>query len=242
MSDDEQKDGKPTVALTFAQLVGLAIFILGLIGGFAALLYESIDKRLDKMEEKLEDGLKEHDGRLDNLTEKVSVQEVRLQHLEMMRATEKEKAPLIAAAGDGDGDDDEGSVEVPPRSRLRTRGTGLGRGGGVVEDVPEVGEKPVAAHVGEDAEGAMPPDDEDFPPELYEGVYPQSNHIEVADVGMSRREARKAARCRDRWRRGCPIDRHPFEGSLRDASGELAQMQLREASHRLAQLQKQEAR
>lgn len=247
MAEGEQKDGKPTVALTFAQLVGLAIFILGLIGGFAALLYESIDKRLDKMEEKLEDGLKEHDGRLDDLNEKVSVQEVRLHHLEMMKAAEKD-APLVAM-GDGDGDDDEGAEgSQESRARRRGRGAGLAAAHGpepvpapVMADEPMT--KPVAAHVGEGAEGAMPPEDLEPDPLdfTFDGAEGQLQSAEVVKSEPDRRAARKERRCRKRWRRGCPLDPHPFKGDLRSASDELAQMQLREASHRLARLQNKEA-
>lgn len=251
MAGDDQKDGKPTVALTFAQLVGLAVFILGLIGGFAALLYESIDKRLDKMEEKLEDGIKEHDSRLDDLNEKVSVQEVRLLHLEMMRATEKTPPPLIAMGGDDDDDSAEGSDE--PRARSRRR---RGRGTGLVaardpDPVPapamvvKAPDKPTSAmRIGEGAEGSEPPEDLepgplDFTFDSTEG-YPQSNAVEV-ESAPDRRADRKERRCRKRWRRGCPIDQHPFEGNLRGASDELAQMQLREASNRLSRLQNKEA-
>ena len=250
MAGDDQKDGKPTVALTFAQLVGLAVFILGLIGGFAALLYESIDKRLDKMEEKLEDGLKEHDGRLDDLNEKVSVQEVKLLHLEMMRAAEK--GPPLVAMGDGDGDDDEGAEgsEAPRARRRRGRGSGLvamsDPGPAPIpmmrEPEPVPPPKPVAMHAPEGVEGSEPPEDLDLDGDhlIEPEGYPESNAI-VIQSAPERRAARKEERCRKRWRRGCPIDQHPFEGNLRGASDELAQMQLREASNRLSRLQNKEA-
>lgn len=259
MGDSAEKS-QPSVKLSFGQIVGLGLFILGLIGGSVKLLYDAIDKRLDKIEEKID----KHDGRIDEIQEKVSVQEVKLEHLMHLKALKEKGPPLIADAG---GDDDEGAegADTPLSGRGVRRGSGspwtprsdLHTQCEEDTDCP----RHHACHDGRcwppgggeggppGADEGGPPDEPDEPPAPvmmkapHEDTFDGSTAMVVeADHFETRREQRKRERCEKRWRKGCPPPPVNLASKLRRASDELALMQLRESSDRLAKLQRRERR
>lgn len=262
---DKAEKKNPSVTLTFAQIVGLGLFILGIIGGSVKLLYDAIDKRMERIEEKLD----KHDGRLDGITEKVSVQEVRLEHLMQMKAAKKDQDALIASAAKSGDEGSEGSPEVRhARSRRRYRSSSRGtdpwipRSDIFQQDCQSDFDCPShhACHSrkcwppgsGEGGPpGTEPSDPPDEPPDdermamaapEYEPRISSATAMVVEFDPMTRREQRKQARCERRWRRGCPELENPLPEYLRDGSDQLAQMQLRESSDRLAKIQRREHR
>lgn len=280
MGDDNAKRKDPSVTLSFKQLVGLAAFILGMIAAFTALLYDGIDKRLDKIEERVNDGLDKHDNRLDDLTERMTTNEVKLDTMMRIKAAENERNHA-EAAGDGDGEGVEGAG-FGAGDRRSTRRDRHARRAGLDSWVVAEGWSPRSdlyrplcredddcprywtCHDREcypptsgEGGGSGPPPEP--PPENknyltaanVDGEYGKYGYGEAAAMVVDfapqrlsfreKREQRKMERCEKQWRRGCPAP-EPIQGSLRQVSDGLADMQLSEASNRLAKLQRHEAK
>lgn len=270
MGDSADKS-QPSVKLSFGQIVGLGLFILTLIGGSVKLLYDAIDKRLDKIEEKID----KHDGRLDGIDQKVSVQEVKIEHLMQMQRFDKDDGDEGAEGSDEEDEGVEGAgVEASPRiARRRTRRAR--RSGSSWTPRSDLYQRDCrtdldcprhhACHSGKcwppgggeggppgADEGGPPSEPDEPPPDRMAMAAPEhdpdtvydgaTSMVVETDIFETRRERRKRERCEKKWRKGCPPPEVNLADNLRKSSDQLALMQLREASNRLAKLQRKEQR